>query len=197
MKNWLTSILRSIPVLGRLVDCSISDHAKAAKEFVIALAFSTVTFWLTSILLLPRSNLAATPYFDLLASTYANGELLIFSVSFIGPIFLATLVDRAPSKSQFPGKDWHVIFLIILAIIASALFSQVKMQALVPGAANTLDMAIVRTMSYILAGLAMLMRYLTFVYQKNMAAIDEYGPRGDKEFAEKYIEHAEEQGQRP
>lgn len=193
--QFLLWVLRKIPLFSRLADCTAKDHAQAAKEFSFALAFSSVTFWLSAVIMLPQKAFAGQSYLDLLASTVANGELLIFSVSFIGPIFLATLVDRPAGKSQFPNREWHIGLLCVVALIASALFSQLKAQAAVPGAPSTLDMEILRTMSYALAIGAVVMRYLTFLYQKNMNTLDEYGPKGDKKFADDYIAHAEDKGQ--
>jgi hypothetical protein len=192
--RFLLGVLRKIPVISRLADCTAKDHAQALKEFSFALAFSTVTFWLSAVIMLPRKEFAGQSYWKLLANTVENGELLIFSVSFIGPIFLATLVDRPAGKSQFPGRDWHVASLCVVALIASALFSQLKAQS-APGAPINLDMDVLRNLSYCLAAGAGAMRYLTFVYQKNMTTLDEYGPKGDKLFSDSYIAHAEDKGQ--
>lgn len=189
-------VLRKIPLFSQLADCTLKDHAQAAKEFSFALGFSSVTFWLSAIIMLPHKAFTGQSYFDLLASTVANGELLIFSVSFIGPIFLATLVERPAGKSQFPNREWHIGLLCIVAIVASALYSQVKAEAVIKGVPSTLDMDILRNISYGLAIGALIMRYLTFLYQKNMNTLDEYGPRGDKKFAENYIAHAEDKGQK-
>lgn len=145
--------------------------------------------------MLPHKAFAGKSYFNLLEGTVANGELLIFSVSFIGPIFLATLVERPAGKSQFPNREWHIGLLCVVALIASALFSQLKAQAVVPGSPSSLDMDILRNISYCLAIGAVVMRYLTFLYQKNMNTLDEYGPKGDKKFAADYIAHAEDKGQ--
>lgn len=190
--KFLLWALRKIPLISRLADCTARDHAQAAKEFSFALGFSTVTFWLSAVIMLPQKAFAGKSYVDLLVSTVANGELLIFSVSFIGPIFLATLVDRPAGKSQFPNREWHIGLLCVVAIIASALFSQLKAQAVVPGAASSLDMDVLRNISYALAVGAVVMRYLTFLYQKNMSTLDEYGPKDDKKFAEAYAAHAED-----
>lgn len=187
--------VRRLPIVSRLADCTIKDHLQALKELSFAFAFSTVTFWLGAIIMMPQKLFSEKGYWELLLSTFANGELLIFSVSFIGPIFLATLVDRPAGKTQFPGREWHMAFLIIIALISAALFSTLKSQQIAQGGLQNLDMEFLRTSSYLLALLAVLLRYLTFVYQKNMNTLDEYGPKDAMRFADSYKVHAEDKGE--
>jgi len=181
---------KKIPLIGGLADCTYKDHKKAAKEFFFALLFSTVTFWLSAFVLKVFRANAEKGYFDLLHSTLSNGELLIFAVSFLGPIFLIALSDRQ-GKREFPGREWHILALMCVASIAAVLFAQVKTAHDTSDGLTFLNMSFVVIASYWLAGGALLLRYLTMVYQKSMLASDELMPKHDKDFARNYAAHAE------
>ncbi|WBS04212.1 hypothetical protein OU994_07990 [Pseudoduganella sp. SL102] len=128
---------------------------------------------------------------DLVIGTVSNGELLIFSVSFASPIFLAAMQDRG-GKSPFPGAIWHIFTLIGFAIGAAAVFGLLKIEALVPEIKLGLNMDAIRTLSYYIFAAALLLRYTTMVYQKMLSAADASGPKQDKDFADRWAAHAED-----
>jgi hypothetical protein len=131
---------------------------------------------------------------DLILKTVSNGELLIFSVSFAGPILLTAMQDRS-GKSPFPGAIWHVFALWAFAVVASIIFGLLKVQVVAPNVNLGLDMEAVRNGSYYVFFLALVLRYTTVVYQKMLAAADASGPKQDKVFADRWAAHAENKGQ--
>jgi hypothetical protein len=126
--------------------------------------------------------------------TVSNGELLIFSVSFAGPIFVVALQDRQ-GKSPFPGAIWHVAAIIAFALIAGVSFALLKIKALIPNLPLDLDMELIRQASYYLAMGALVLRYTTFVYQKMLAGADATGPKQDQDFADRFAAHVANKGQ--
>ena len=190
--RWL---LRPIPLIGGLADCTRKDHTAALKEFFFALAFSTTTFWVTVLIMSVLASYSTASTASLFLKAVSNGELLIFSVSFAGPILLIAMQDRS-GKSPFPGAIWHVFALWAFAVIASVIFALIKVQTVVPHLNLDLNMDAVRTGSYYIFGLALLLRYTTVVYQKMLAAADASGPKQDKAFAERWAAHADNKGQK-
>lgn len=188
--RWL---LRKLPIIGGLADCTAKDHTLAVKEFFFAVAFSTATFSITALIMSVLSQYSSTSFTTLLLKTVSNGELLIFSVSFAGPIFVTAMQDRQ-GKSPFPGAIWHVFALGVFAVTASILFALLKIQGVIPGTNLKLDMDSIRSTSYFIAVCALLLRYTTFVYQKMLVASDALGPKQDKDFADRFAAHAENQG---
>lgn len=186
-------LLRKLPLIGGLADCTLQDHILAAKEFFFALVFSTATFWITVVIMSVLSLYATTSPTGLIMKTVSNGELLIFSVSFAGPIFVAAMQDRQ-GKSPFPGAIWHVFALGAFAVVASILFGLLKIQGVVPNLNLNLNMNAIRIASYYIFALALVLRYTTVVYQKMLAAADASGPKQDKDFADRWVAHAENKG---
>jgi hypothetical protein len=171
----LRSWIRQLPLVGGLADCSYKDHRLAIKEFFLAFAFSTTTFWVTLVIMSVLSLYSTTSLFDLVLKTVSNGELLIFSVSFAGPILLVAMQDRS-GKSPFPGAIWHVFALWAFAVVAALIFGLLKIQILAPD---------------VNLGLNMDLRYTTVVYQKMLATADASGPKQDKDFADRWAAHVE------
>lgn len=190
----LTWLLRQLPLLGGLADCTWNDHKLAAKEFFFAFSFSTLTFWVSVLIMSVLALYSTTSTASLILKTVSNGELLIFSVSFAGPILMIAMQDRS-GKSPFPGAIWHVAALWFFAVAASIIFGLLKVQVLAPNINLGLDMEAVRKGSYYIFALSLVLRYTTVVYQKMLAAADASGPKQDKVFADRWVAHAEKKGQ--
>jgi hypothetical protein len=189
IKSFLSRFVRRLPVVGGLADCSAKDHLAAAKDLILALSFSTVAFWLSVIVLRALARNASKPISDILYSTIANGELIIFSVSFLGPVILVALADRQ-GKMQFPGRDWHIYAVWGIAITGGALFTLIKVVANLapdfPGLTSSLDMATLVGISIWMSAFAVCIRYLSIVYQKSMLASDSLLQRKDQQFADDF-----------
>jgi hypothetical protein len=182
-----------LPIVGGLAYCSAKDHGKAAKEFLISVAFSTAGFWASVVILRTFKSNSNKSTLDLFLSTIGNGELFIFSVSFLGPILITSLADRK-GKREFPGRDWHVFGLIALGILSALLFSLIKVLKNVPISSgiellDTIDMHLVVQFSIWIAASAVFLRYLTIVYQKSLLTSDELMLNQDAEFARSFAAH--------
>lgn len=192
--DFLLWSLRQLPLVGGLADCTRNDHKLAAKEFFLAFAFSTTTFWVSVVIMSVLALYSTTSTIGLILRSVSNGELLIFSVSFAGPILLTAMQDRS-GKSPFPGAIWHVFALWAFAVVASIIFGLLKVQVVAPNVNLGLNMEAVRKGSYYIFALALVLRYTTVVYQKMLAAADASGPKQDKAFADRWVAHAQNQGQ--
>lgn len=185
---------RILPILGPLVFCTTSDHAKALKEFLMSVSFATATFWVSAIVFRLFKSNADKSYLDLLQSTISNGELLIFSVSFLGPVFLAAAADPN-GKNEFPGRSWHMFALIGVSGISALIFavnkafSSIKFPEPLGTLAQHIDTTLIVNYSLFLAATALILRYLTIVYSKSMQAPDESMRQDDISFAERFARH--------
>ena len=154
-----------IPVLGPLVYCKWTDHKSAIKEMTTIMLFATATFWLTSVILMGVQAARDLGYLTVLLSTVNKGELFIYTVGFIGPILLHTSEDKADER-EFPGRHWHLLALMLLALVASAYHSQIKSAELTKTVVQS-DMDYLFYVSIGLAVLVTVLRYLAMVYRKS------------------------------
>ncbi|WP_439589076.1 hypothetical protein [Hydrogenophaga sp.] len=181
-----------LPVVGPLVYCKWEDHKSAIKEMITILLFATAAFWLTSLILMGAESARSLGYIHVLLTTVNRGELFIFTVGFIGPILLQTSEDK-PNERTFPGRHWHLLALMLLALIASAYHSQIK-SAQLSGTLVQNDLDYLFQVSAGLALFVIVLRYLAMVYRKS-----NFSPRieiKDKEidFLKEYAKHRGESG---
>lgn len=169
--HWLSqTAFPSIPVLGPLSRCAPRHHFGAIKEFMIALCFSTSTFWLTALLLRAfAQNRGAEPS-NLLYQTVNAGQLFIFAVGFLGPILIMA-ADDPPRARVFPGRTWHFLGLILLATIASGFYA-LQLFGRSPGFAELIDVDFLFRASLYIAILTAGLRYLTIVYRRSTLEFD-------------------------
>lgn len=198
VRQFISNLFRALPIFGGLMDCTYKHHLKALKEFFLSFTFSTVTFWLSAIVLSTLSVNAERSFADILESTMNNGELLIFAVSMLGPVLLVATTDRQGLR-EFPGKDFHIFLLVIIAIIAAVLYAQMKTVSTLTASSEialigTIHVQTVVRISFILAAIAVVMRYLTIVYQKSMHAADEIMKSEVDDFAIEFAERAKSRG---
>lgn len=153
----------SIPVIGPLARCTLRHHFVSLKEFLITLCFSTMTFWLTAILLRAfmqnRDERAAA----LLYQTVNSGQLFIFAVAFLGPILIAA-GDDPPRAKVFPDRTWHFLVLILLATVAAGFYAMQLIGKAGPSHA-VIDENFLFRASIWIGTLSVVLRYLTIVYR--------------------------------
>lgn len=175
----------SIPIIGGLAHCSLADHKAAMKEFLYAVVFSTITFWMSSIVLMAFESNKGQKYSALLASTISNGELFIFSVGFLGPALLITIDDPVNAK-QFPGKVWHALAFILLGCIAAALFALIKAAGTPGMPPSVLNRDFLFSTSVILGIVCCVLRYLSIVYRKFTLRPDDLIKEKEKDFSDEF-----------
>src|SRR3546814_8050263 len=100
----------------------MDSHLKSLKEFVPTIAFSTATFWLSAIFLWALKENAAVEPLDLLIKTVDSGELLIFSLAFLGTIIVSAAEDPEGAR-PFPGRAWHFFFVFSIAVVAAGFYA--------------------------------------------------------------------------
>jgi len=185
-KALLVSTARKVPVFGGLVDCKGADHASAAKEVFTVLVFSTITFWLSAVLIFFQSRVESgdllTRLLGSFVPTISNGELLVFAVSLIGPIVYIAFEDPAWAKREFPQKLWHALILLVLAMMCGALFAAVKTGA-------GIDAERVVRASLWLACIAVLLRYLATVFSRSRSRPAEEMRHQTDEFIDRLDKH--------
>lgn len=184
--NSLAAELEGFPLLGGLLRCQLSDHLAALKEFSINVVFATATFWLTAVLLRYRKD-GPADWSDAFYQTFMNGELFIFCVSLLGPIFYVALEEPSWAKQQFPGKTWHATLVALLALLCAALFAATRVS-------NNMNLEDLVVLSIYLALAACGFRYITIVYNKlRMSPIDRR-QESTRDFTNRLKEHREEGG---
>lgn len=180
-------IFSHVPVLGPLVYCKWKDHKSVIKEMTIIILFATAAFWLTSLILMGSEATRSLGYFSVLFTTVKNGELFIFTVGFIGPILLHTAEDKKDER-EFPGRLWHLLALILMALVAAVFHSQIKSAQLKGGVVQA-DLDFWFELSVYIAVFAVILRYLSMVYRKST-----FSPRTEikdreENFMEEYARH--------
>lgn len=178
-KQRFVSFFERVPVFGHLVHCTRANHSDSIKEFFPSIAFSTATFWLTAIFLLALKSNADRNFLGMLVSTASSGELLIFSLAFLGSIIVSAAEDPASAR-VFPGRAWHFFVVFSVALVAAGFYALIK----VSGSSDTHDLydsAYILRASALIATLAILLAYLTLVYRKQTFDPDREikGPEGD------------------
>lgn len=156
---------KRLPILGHLVYCSKRNHADAAKELFVTLLFSTATFWMTVFLLKAYAANSSTPYLDLLIQAVSSGQLFIFAVTFLGPVYLIAGEDPANAK-VFPNRGLHLVLIFPLALLGGGLYALQFGARTYPGFFSLNTEYLLHT-SELIALLAVLLRYLTVVYRKS------------------------------
>lgn len=164
MIDWLSRI----PLFGPMFACSARDHFSAIADFSITVAFSSITFWLSAIILSILDINRGISYVDVLSSTVQGGELFIFSLGILGPI-LIIIMDDARRAKNFPSGKWLIFVLVVSALVCGSLFAILKASA-TPGVSGLIadkDQAI--SISFWMAGVACALRYLTIAYNKSLS----------------------------
>lgn len=168
--HWFSSGWQRLPLVGHLVYCTRKNHKEATKDLFVTLLFSTTTFWVSALILQAFAANANADYLRLLLKTADSGQLFIFAVSFMGPVFLLA-GDDPPKAKNFPNRGLHFVVLFVLAIISSCFYALQLSSREFPGTI-LLDTKFLMDASIVLAILAILLRYLTVVYRKNTIYFD-------------------------
>ncbi|MDF2817158.1 MAG: hypothetical protein K0S73_1098 [Stenotrophomonas rhizophila] len=168
--HWFQNFWQRLPLVGYLVYCTRKNHAEAMRELFVTLLFSTTTFWISALILQAFMQNAGMNYFAIIKTTANAGQLFIFAVSFMGPVFLLA-GDDPPKAKNFPNRGLHFIVLFVLAIIASCFYALQLGAKQFPGS-MMLDSHFLMNTSMVIAALAIALRYLTVVYRKNTLYFD-------------------------
>lgn len=180
----------AVPLLGPLAYCTWANHKASIREFFITICFSTVTFWLTSLFMRAFNQYAGYTYLGILRSTVNTGQLFIFAVAFMGPIIL-TAADDPKNARAFPGRLWHILALVLLAIVSAAFYA-LQQSSKIAGLNALLDDEFLFHASVLFAVFAGILRYLATVYRKQSFDPEKEMKRSEGAFASRFSEHREE-----
>lgn len=189
LSSLLSRIVRRLeqtPIIGGLVRCQAADHLLALKEFVIAIVFSTATFWLSACILMYLDANRNVNYVQLLASTVSNGELFIFAVGFLGSTLIVAFDDPKGAR-QFPGQIWHAVALFVLGLLCAGSFALVRL-ASDDELSLKLNQELLFRASLWLASIAALLRYLAIVYRKFTLRPDDLMKESERQFSDQFAQ---------
>lgn len=175
-RRWLSRI----PLIGPIFLCSLKDHGAALKDFSITVVFSSITFWLSALVLSVLEKNHGVAYTELLRSTVQGGELFIFSLGILGPILIVVMDEGRKTKS-FPSGTWLMFFLFVAAAICGGLFAIMKTTTAAEVRGMGIDKTFAVTISFWAAGGACLLRYLTIAYSKSLAKFNAEDLQADEQ----------------
>src|ERR1700692_2847508 len=88
------NLVREIPVLGGLVDCSGKDHWDSLGQTTVLFLLSTMPIWLgTLIVYATGENAGFLAFKRAFYSTITHGELFMYATAILAPIFWIALSD--------------------------------------------------------------------------------------------------------
>lgn len=175
------ALIRKIPLLGHVTVCSPKELLSSARDFGITLAFSTITFWFSAVIMSVLNSNRDIGYSHLLWSTIQGGELFIFSVGVLGPILITVMDESRPLKA-FPSGLWLMFFLAFVALICGGLFALSKTTS-----AELLNRGLLVTLSLWAACFSCVLRYLTIAYSKSLSRLGpDYFFQGEKTYTDSF-----------
>jgi hypothetical protein len=166
----LRSIWTKVPLLGYLSYCTRKNHVETIKELFITLVFSTATFWISALLFEAFLINRDASFVDLLYKTANAGQLFIFAVTFLGPVFIIAGDDPAKAKT-FPNRGLHLVLLFLLAVVGSSFYAIQLAAREFPGGVQLNSNFLFRA-SVVIAIFSIALRYLAVVYRKNTLVFD-------------------------
>ncbi len=166
LEKWLSSLW----LFGTLFKCNASGFLNALYEFVHGLVFATMPFWLGGLVLLvlapPPSadeisglssiSFWVTLYWASVVSMFSRGELLLFAISLLSPtLWLATYEPKG--ANPLPHRRPISTLAVLIIVVGAVLFGLMRKS-------ETVNVDAVFWISVGLAGAAVFLRYLVFVY---------------------------------
>jgi hypothetical protein len=157
-KDKAIEVLTRTWLIGTLFKVDKKTYASALYEFTYLLLWSVVPFFLGTLILYVSLDAPQKDFLQLSASTFKNGELLVFTISMLAPILYLTLHDPEQA-SPFPHKLPISTVVALVVVVCAVLFAILKASAVK-------DMDFVFDLSIYLTVLALTFRYLALVYHR-------------------------------
>lgn len=185
MLQFLRRCLRKIPLLSGLADCRAQDHKEALLELIYTLGGTLFPFVLGGIILLVQDGTDSKFFISALwyemLSTAKNGELLLSATSLLSPIIYLAITNHNEGV-EFPTKHSHVIFVLILLTISSALFGVMR-------SGLKIEIELLFNISWPIFLFSIFLLYLAITYRNRIS------PKGledikyeERDFSRRYIE---------
>jgi hypothetical protein len=159
-RRWLSGM----PLVGPLFACRKEDYISATREFIIIIAFSTATFWLSALVLVMLDSRNELTYAELFSLTIRDGQLFIFATALLGPILIFATEDP-PNARPFPARTWIILTLVLLAIVCSGSYALMRGINL-RGTNVSLNQTFLANAAIACGLIAATFRYVAIVYNK-------------------------------
>jgi hypothetical protein len=121
MVKKIIKAFEKIPIIGGLINCSYEDFSSAAKEITSTLIIATSPIWLGAFFILCR-NEETRGYFTILIDSLSHGELMIYCMALLAPVFYITSNDKY-LRGVFPNKLSSIISAVVILLISSAVYA--------------------------------------------------------------------------
>ncbi|MDP3609758.1 MAG: hypothetical protein Q8R74_11845 [Methylophilus sp.] len=175
--------LSRLPIIGPIFDCKWDDHLAAFKETSFNVIFATMPIWLTAVIRYPYNLPQASTqnlfnediFFKLIIDGIGNGELYVLSTSILAPILFLTWLEPKPSAKKFPAKFSIGLSVIIVLIVSASSFAATKVNQ------NNMNQDYMLIISSVLALAALILRYLSTVYDKYLIVQNRPNPFNEGE----------------
>ena len=179
MRRYLV-LMRSVPLLGPLVDCGPEDHFETVKQVLVTLLLATAPFTLGAVILcaLFQPHITIRQAFW---STIWDGELFMSATSLLAPIFWIALEDPKGAR-KFPSR--LPLFLIVAVVIAiSCIFFALGL------AKSHLEQPYTFHTSVVIFWASVAVLYLSTVYHTNRVNTSGALRVQEQEFLDEYRRH--------
>lgn len=145
-------------MIGGFLEATPTDHWHAFQRVFWDTLFSTITVWLSTILvfLSGSSTLGGWPRFwEAFVISVTNGELYICATALLAPVFWVAL-DEYPGGKLFPNRRSHIGILVVVNVLAGLIFGLDRSHR-ITNQINTLYVSLV------LFGIALVILYISTV----------------------------------
>ena len=156
-QNWITELVKRIPLISGFAYCRGRDHIEAFKELFLTLLFTTVPLWVGGWVMYIVKIESRSGFLGAVENSVNNGDLFLYATSLLAPIIYLALYDP-PGAKEFPSKIFHTVFVIVIVILSSVAFG-------IKRAGLELDTVSISQTSLILFSISIVILYIAMVYK--------------------------------
>lgn len=131
VKNALVRVVRSIPIISGLPDLQANHCKDSVKEVSFTVLLSTFPLWIVALISSFSDMSAVSSGYDVLlvfrknfVATLETGALIVYAASLVSPVIYMAVqeVRRGNSSKVFPSRISHIVFVMIVQIVAAVYF---------------------------------------------------------------------------
>ena len=165
-------------------------HGEALKEHILLLGLGTMPIWLFGLVQKLWSDVSnnasnALGFVEAVWFSLSTGSLFLLSTSMLGPVAYLAFAKKSPHYVKpFPSGGWHVVGLLLVALLASACCSVLYLS----GASSSAPAWAV-WLSVLLFCLAVFLSYSASVFDSMRTDPRSVGAEQDSKFVDDYSEH--------
>jgi len=126
-------LVKMLPIVSGMTELSAKHYKESLKEVFFTVILATSPLWMAAIFTsfsdatsVESSKDVAAVFWKNLMKTIETGALIIYSASLVSPILYMAAQDmkREGALKVFPSKGSHIIFVLIVQIVATIYFSK-------------------------------------------------------------------------